>query len=154
MSIRLGHFTRSLRSVGSVWCDAKVIDCPTGKSPKVCPALSGKIFPLPCRANHGHDSARLTRQEGRIAIVTNAGEDAVDAAASARKVIAGRFSVSDAQRADERRQRVRQNRVVLAPVAGVKLPVANSVRPDRSAIKPAVTVTKQNSSPGRSRHKP
>jgi hypothetical protein len=36
-------------------------------------------------------------------IVTNAGEDAVDAAASARKVVAGRFSVSDAQRADERR---------------------------------------------------
>src|SRR6266536_4756384 len=33
----------------------------------------------------------LSRQEGRIAIVTNAGEDAVDAAASARKVVAGRF---------------------------------------------------------------
>src|SRR6266536_2004633 len=33
----------------------------------------------------------LSRQEGRIAIVTNAGRDAVDAAASARKVVAGRF---------------------------------------------------------------
>jgi hypothetical protein len=33
----------------------------------------------------------LSRQEGRIAIVTNAGWDAVDATASARKVIAGRI---------------------------------------------------------------
>ena len=41
--------------------------------------------------------------KGRIMIVTNAGWDAVDAAASARKVVAGRFSVSDARRADERR---------------------------------------------------
>src|SRR5689334_13931277 len=34
--------------------------------------------------------------------------------------------------------RVRQNRVVLTPVAGAKLPVANSIQPDRSAIRPAV----------------
>src|SRR6185437_14386217 len=34
--------------------------------------------------------------------------------------------------------RVRQNRVVPTPVAGAKLPVAHSIRPDRSAIKPAV----------------
>ena len=34
---------------------------------------------------------------------------------------------------------VRQNRVVSTPVAGAKLSVANSVQPDRSAIKPAVT---------------
>jgi hypothetical protein len=33
--------------------------------------------------------------------------------------------------------------VVLTPVAGVKLPVASSVRPDRSAIKPAATVTRR-----------
>jgi hypothetical protein len=48
----------------------------------------------------------------------------MDAAASARKVVAGRFSVSDARRTDERRCCVRQNRVVPAPVAGVKLSVA------------------------------
>src|SRR5260370_38153875 len=41
----------------------------------------------------------LSRQEGRIAIVTNAGGDAVDAAASARRLFAGRFSVSGRQRA-------------------------------------------------------
>jgi hypothetical protein len=34
---------------------------------------------------------------------------------------------------------VRQNRVVPTPVAGVKLPVATSIQPDRSAIKPAAT---------------
>ncbi|QWG19821.1 hypothetical protein KMZ68_08345 [Bradyrhizobium sediminis] len=34
------------------------------------------------RANQIYQFARLTRQEGRIAIVTNAGWDAVDAAAS------------------------------------------------------------------------
>jgi hypothetical protein len=59
-----------------------------------------------------------------LANVTNVGADAVDAAASARKVIAGRFSVSDARRTDERRCCVRQKRVVPAPVAGVKLSVA------------------------------
>jgi len=41
----------------------------------------------------------LSRQEGRIANVTNAGEDAVDAAASARGLFAGRSSVSEQQRA-------------------------------------------------------
>jgi len=38
--------------------------------------------------------------------------------------------------------------------ADVKLPVATSIQPDRSAIKPAATVTNKNSSPGRARHKP
>jgi hypothetical protein len=37
----------------------------------------------------------LSRQEGRIAIVTNAGGDAVDAAASARRESQGEFLVSD-----------------------------------------------------------
>jgi hypothetical protein len=38
---------------------------------------------------------------------------------------------------------VRQNRVVPTPVAGVKLSAANSIQPDRSAIKPAATVTRR-----------
>jgi hypothetical protein len=38
-------------------------------------------FRLTRRANHFYKFARLTRQQGRIAIVTNAGWDAVDAAA-------------------------------------------------------------------------
>jgi hypothetical protein len=63
------------------------------------------------------------RQEGRFAIVTNAGREAVDAAASSRGNGAGRALVRERSdwRADERCSRVRQSRVVLAPVAGVKL---------------------------------
>jgi hypothetical protein len=38
-----------------------------------------KIFLFRRRANQRHDSARLTRQEGRIMIVTNVRWDAVDA---------------------------------------------------------------------------
>jgi hypothetical protein len=44
---------------------------PTGKSLKVCPALPRKIFRLSRRANQRHNSARLTADEGRLAIVTN-----------------------------------------------------------------------------------
>jgi hypothetical protein len=45
----------------------------------------------------------LSRQEGRFAVVTNAGWDAVDAAALARKCVRRAVSVSEQQRADERR---------------------------------------------------
>ena len=43
---------------------------PTGKSPKVCPAQRKEIFRLRRRANQRYYFARLTRQEGRLAIVT------------------------------------------------------------------------------------
>jgi hypothetical protein len=43
---------------------------PTGKSPKVCPALPIKIFPLPRRANQVSNSARLVATRGALAIVT------------------------------------------------------------------------------------
>jgi hypothetical protein len=42
----------------------------TGKSPKTCPALCQKIFRFRRWANQWFLSARLTRQEGRLAIVT------------------------------------------------------------------------------------
>src|ERR1700688_4405304 len=42
----------------------------TGKSAKTCPALSQKIFRFRRRANQWFDSGRLTREEGRVAIVT------------------------------------------------------------------------------------
>src|ERR1700692_1572159 len=71
--------------------------CPTGKSAfgplqslssppakNISLNVSGKSA-LPARPV-------LSRQEGRIAIVTNAGGDAVDAAASARNGVAGRVS--------------------------------------------------------------
>ena len=62
--------------------------------------------------------------------------------------------VSDLRRADERSCCGRQSRVVLAPVAGVKL--AEASRPDRAWTKPqsADDGDKTNSSPGRARNKP
>jgi hypothetical protein len=52
---------------------------PDGQIKKTCPAPSEKIFRLSRRANQWCFSARLTRQEGRLAIVTNVRWDAVDA---------------------------------------------------------------------------
>src|SRR5258705_3090123 len=45
-------------------CDA-LCDCPTGKSPKVCPALRVKILRFRSPANQSHNSACLTADEGR-----------------------------------------------------------------------------------------
>jgi hypothetical protein len=53
----------------------------TGKSPKVCPALGEKIFPLPRRVDQTFNFARLPRQ-GAIAIVTTVRWDAMDAKAA------------------------------------------------------------------------
>jgi hypothetical protein len=51
-----------------------------------------KIFRFPFTPNQWLFRAVSTREEGRIAIVTDAGRDVVDAAASARKMVAGRVS--------------------------------------------------------------
>jgi hypothetical protein len=68
--------------------------------------------------------SRLDKRGGSR-VVTNAGRDAVDAAASgAKRVRRAGFPVSGHGAQDDRRCSVRQNRVVLAPVAGVKLPGA------------------------------
>jgi hypothetical protein len=50
------------------------------------PVLSKKMNPFRRRANHPYKLARLTRQEGRVAIVTNARWDAVDAAVSSAQL--------------------------------------------------------------------
>jgi hypothetical protein len=47
-----------------------------------CPAPFAKIFLFPPDPNHFYIVSRPTPHEGRIAIVTDAGWDAVDAAAS------------------------------------------------------------------------
>jgi hypothetical protein len=44
-----------------------------------CPVLFPKIFPFPFDPNHFYKPRRLVPHEGRIAIVTDAGRDAVDA---------------------------------------------------------------------------
>ena len=54
------------------------------------PASSEKTFSFLRRANHRYHFAHPPRQEGRIAIVTDAGLDVVDAAASGAIVVAGR----------------------------------------------------------------
>jgi len=95
------------------------------------------------------------RQEGRIAVVTNARRDAVDARASAHKMPQGELNLMSGKRCAGYGARcVRQNRVVLAPVAGVKLPVATSIQPDRLSHQAGSDGGKTNSSPGRARHKP
>jgi hypothetical protein len=62
----------------------------------------------------------------------NAGRDVVDASASARKAIAGRGQTRERFAACETNgaSRVRQNRVVLTPVAGAKS--AEACRPNRA----------------------
>jgi hypothetical protein len=97
----------------------------------------------------GLRSAVPFRQEGRIAIVTNAGWDVVDARASARQ--GGRRAGS--QRTCERFSKarrtndvssVRQNRVVLTPVAGAKSAVIIQTRPGLNDRKhPPTTVTRR-----------
>ena len=68
--------------------------------------------------------------EGRIAIVTNAGWDVVDAGGVGAKGFAGRATVSESVAHTTGAACVRQNRVVLAP--GVCAPsVAVMWRPDR-----------------------
>jgi hypothetical protein len=75
MSPRPRSFTRALlHASGEQFAKRFQHDLP-------CPVLARKIIRYACRANHLYESARLTRQEGRLAIVTNARWDAVDAAA-------------------------------------------------------------------------
>src|SRR5436853_3785098 len=44
-----------------------------------CPVLVAKIFPFPTDPNQNYKPRRLVPPKGRLAIVTNAGRDAVDA---------------------------------------------------------------------------
>jgi hypothetical protein len=62
----------------------------TSDFPKSRQARESKIIRFLDHPNHRYHSARPPRQEGRIAIVTDAGLDAVDAAASGAIVVAGR----------------------------------------------------------------
>jgi hypothetical protein len=91
-------------------------------------------------------SAKLSGHKGRIAIVTDAGWDAVDAAASARDVMAGQAgSACERSNGEQTNDDCcgRQSRVVLTPVAGVKF--AEARRPDRdpTTLNPLMTVTRR-----------
>lgn len=66
----------------------------------------------------------------------------------------GPGAVSDRSAQDERRYCVRQKRVVLAPVAGVKSAEVSRSQPGSQDRQFADDGGKRNSSPGRARHKP
>jgi hypothetical protein len=73
--------------------------------------------------NHSYNSAIPRPQEGRIAIVTDVGcgeRWPRSAGRASRFSQGGLYACERRPRADERRGRGRQSRVVLAPVAGVK----------------------------------
>jgi len=100
---------------------------------------------------------------GALAIVTNEGRVAMDAAASGacrgRRVGLSSVSEHSAQTtgADIRRKLescVRQNRVVPAPVAGVKPAEVRRPNRVRTILQSVGDGGKMNSSPGRARHKP
>ena len=80
----------------------------------------------------------------------------MDARASARRAVAGRVEPRErlAGAQDERRLSVRQNRVVLTPVAGAKPAVASLDLTGLGSRESADDGDKTNSSPGRARHKP
>ena len=105
------------------------------------PVPHSKNIPLNPSGKSKLKSAASHPSEGRFAIVTDAGWDAVDATASGASRV--RRAASHRERTTARKMNdarsVRQNRVVSTPVAGAKLSVTNSIQPDRSVSKPAVT---------------
>ncbi|BBO11739.1 hypothetical protein TM102_32090 [Bradyrhizobium sp. TM102] len=106
--------------------------CLTGKTPKVSVnAWRRKYSTLPKFGNGVCVAATRPKEEGRIAIVTNAGRAAVDAGGIGAKSFAGRRAVSEDLAHTTGVIGVRQNRVVLAPgVCAPSLAVMGVVQPD------------------------
>jgi hypothetical protein len=129
---------------------------PDGQITKTCPAPRVKIFRFssdpnqrlfPCRPDPARGADRASSR-------TRDGMRWTRAASGAKRCSQGGFPVSGHGAQDDRRCSVRQNRVVLAPVAGVKLSVVNLIQPDRLSHRAGSDGGKTNSSPGRARHKP
>jgi hypothetical protein len=114
-----------------------------------------KIFHFTEFRNCVYFASLWPKEEGRIAIVTNAGRTAADASHTGANGFAGRATVSEGVAHTTGAISVRQNRVVLTPgVCASSLVVM--WRPDRvraSAIHEA-TGAIVHRSPGRARHKP
>ncbi|MET3334389.1 hypothetical protein ABIF61_002913 [Bradyrhizobium japonicum] len=106
--------------------------CPTGKTPKVSVnAWRRKYSTLPKFGNDVCVAATRPKEEGRIAIVTNAGRTAVDVGHIGAKGFAGRRAVSRTVAHTTGVIGVRQNRVVLTPgVCASSLVVMGIVQPD------------------------
>ena len=89
--------------------------CPTGRTPhRSVNARRRKYSTLPKFGNNVFVASPRPKEEGRIAIVTNAGRGAVDVDHTGAKGFAGRATVSDSVTPTTGAVRVRQNRVVLA----------------------------------------
>ena len=105
------------------------------------------------------ESSRLMQRGVRVVTIRGV-RVAVDARRPRARGIAGRpqawsWGCERSIRAqDERRYCVRQKRVVLAPVAGVKLAEAVRIQPGSISRQSGSDGGKRNSSPGRARHKP
>jgi hypothetical protein len=152
-------------------------NCLTGKSANSCPAPFEKRFLFSADPNHLYKLAPSCPERGALAIVTNvgmgcggrgsggrvrsrrAGSPVSDATARGRTALNPpslklRRTGTKPVEAFGADGRVRQNRVVLAPVAGVK--PAEVFRPNRASInlQSVGDGDKTNSSPGRARHKP
>ena len=120
---------RSIRATrSSVY---KTLRCPSGKTLKLSVNVySRKYSTLPKFGNGVSVAATRPKEEGRIAIVTNAGRAAVDAGHIGAKGFAGRATVSKDRAQTTGVISVRPNRVVLAP--GVCAPsLAVMSRPGR-----------------------
>ncbi|MFK4533851.1 hypothetical protein ABIA00_002034 [Bradyrhizobium ottawaense] len=112
--------------------------CPTGKTPKVSVnAWRRKYSTLPKFGNDVCVAATRPKEEGRIAIVTNAGRAAVDVGHIGAKGFAGRVTVSEDLAHTTGVIGVRQNRVVLTPgVCASSVAVMGVVQPDASVSHP------------------
>nr|WP_249799640.1 hypothetical protein [Bradyrhizobium sp. 15] len=107
--------------------------CPTGKTPQwSVNTPHQKYSTLPKFGNGVCVAATRPKEEGRIAIVTNAGRTAVDVGHIGAKGFAGRLTVSEGLAHTTGVIGVRQNRVVLTPGVCASS-VAVMSRPDRVA---------------------
>jgi len=109
----------------------KPLCCPTGKTPQAWGKPHGqKYSTLPKFGNGVSIVPARPKEEGRIAIVTNAGRAAVDVGHIGAKGFAGRATVSESVAHTTGVICVRQNRVVLAPgVCAPRLVVMRAARP-------------------------
>jgi len=132
-----------------------------------CQVHHKKIFLFSSTPNHPYILRRPVPVEGRWPSSRTLGRDAVDAAVSGAWscLQGGLWSVSEhsvqTTGANARRSLsaktggcVRQNRVVLAPVAGVKLTEARRPNRVQTILQSVSDGDKTNSSPGRARYKP
>ena len=135
----------------------EILCCPSGKTPKGrVNTRRSKYSTLPKFGNGVCVVSRRPMEEGRIAIVTNAGRTAVDVDYAGAKGVAGRATVSDRRRANDRCDpRTAKSCRPDARRLCVKS-CGDGCGPTGPAHQPSATATGAtvHRSPGRARHKP